>query len=132
MASEHSTGDFLLDALGRIAPMVAVLVASVAGWWAWRTSLLKMLSDRLAAVEAREETRIKEAALAQLRVGELTSELIMERSARRTAEAEATKWQLRYEARRERQTSNPGVIEDSEADALDDIAATRHDSTGQA
>lgn len=147
MASEHdliSRGDTMLDHIKEWAPFVGALVAMIAGWWAWRTSLLKALSDRLAAVESREDARIKEAALAQVRVAELTAELMVERGQRKLAEAreaheraEKIKWQTRWDERRERQRHDSqrpaggGLAEDtSDADALDDLAADRSDTSG--
>lgn len=143
MATEHdliSRGDKMIEHIKEAAPFVAALVAMIAGWWAWRTSLLKALSDRLAAVEAREDARIKEAALAQLRVAELTAELMLERGARKTAEAAAAYWQDMWESRRARQRQDSqrpagqgeGLAEDtSDADALDAAAAAdRSDTSG--
>lgn len=131
----------MIDHIKEWAPFVGALAAMIAGWWAWRTSLLKALSDRLAAVESREDARIKEAALAQLRVAELTAELMLERGGRKAAEQSAAYWQDMWESRRARQRQDSqrpatpagdGLAEDtSDADALDAAqAADRSDTSG--
>lgn len=123
-------------AIKEIAPLIAALVAIGGGWWAWRTSYLRALADRVAVLEARDEARSREVGAAQLRVAELTAELTLERDRRKTAEGEASKWQARWHARRTRQRHDsqrpeggPGSLEEdtSDGDALDDHAA---DSSG--
>ena len=136
MATEHdliSKGDRMVEHIKDIAPFVAALVAMIAGWWAWRTSYLKALSDRVAVLEARDEARAKEVGAAQARVAELTAELLIERERRGSAEAAADKWRTRWLARRERQHS-PAPVEleedTSDGDALDDLAADTSDGSG--
>jgi hypothetical protein len=137
MANEHdliSKGDNMIEHIKEVAPFVAALVAMIAGWWAWRTSYLKALSDRVAVLEARDEARAKEVGAAQARVAELTAELFIERERRGSAEASADKWRTRWQARRDRQRhdSSPTSLEEdtSDGDALDDLAADTSDASG--
>ena len=131
-----SKGGTGMIAIKDFAPLIAALVAIGGGWWAWRTSYLRALADRVAVLEARDEARSREVGAAQLRVAELTAELTLERDRRKTAEGEASKWQARWHARRTRQRHDslhpeggPGSLEEdtSDGDALDDHAA---DSSG--
>ena len=123
MASDQTSGDFLLDGIGRIAPMVAVLVASVAGWWAWRTSLLKALSDRVVHLEKKVDEIAATRDAAATRVAELAAENITLTALLKERDRELLLWQYRYEGKRARQESNPGAAEDSEAEADDDLRA---------
>jgi hypothetical protein len=125
-----SRGDSMIEHIKEIAPFVAVIVASIAGWWAWRTSLLKALSERVAHLEGKLDAIAAAHGAAQMRVAELTAENITLRAACSDKDEQIDKWQARYKARRERQISNPGIAEDSEADALDDLAADRSDTSG--
>lgn len=126
----------MIDELKAWAPFVGAVVAMIAGWWAWRTSYLKALSDRVTHLEGKLDVMATEHAAERLRVAELTSENITLRGALSERERviaakdeEIAKWRTRWEARRERQITNPGA-EDSEADALDDLAADRSDASG--
>lgn len=126
----HKEGGHMIESIKDIAPFVAVIVASIAGWWAWRTSLLKALSDRVVHLEGKVDALAAANGAAQMRVAELTAENITLRAECGAKSEQIDKWRTRYEARRERQLSNPGIAEDSEADALDDLAADKSDSSG--
>lgn len=126
----------MIEELKAWAPFVGAVVAMIAGWWAWRTSYLKALADRVTHLEGKLDVMATSHAAERMRVAELTSENITLRAAvaerDRTIAAkdeEIAKWRTRWEARRERQITNPGE-EDSEADALDDLAADRSDASG--
>lgn len=128
---EIKGGGMIMDTLRELVPLVAVLVASVAGWWAWRTSLLKALSDRVVHLEGKVDAIAAAHGTAQMRVAELTAENITLRAECGAKSEEIDKWQARYQARRTRQISSPpGIAEDSEADALDDLAAEIADGSG--
>ena len=137
MASDQdliSRGDKMIEHIKDLAPLVAVLVAAVAGWWAWRTSYLKALSDRVTHLESKLDALTTAAAAERLRVAELTAErigLIAQLGAEdrelEDARDQISKWRTRWQARRDRQRhdSSPSSPEEdtSDGDALDDLAA---------
>jgi hypothetical protein len=136
MASEHDLikGDTMIEHIKEWAPFVGAPVAMIAGWWAWRTSYLKALSDRVTHLEGKLEALTVQAAAERLRVAELTAErigLLAQLAAKgrelEEARADGVKWRTRWEARRARQrqdSQRTGLEEDtSDGDALDDLAA---------
>lgn len=125
----HRLEGTLMQTIKDLAPYVAAVVAMIAGWWAWRTSYLKALADRVTHLEGKLDALNTAHAAERLRVAELTAEAITLRAALVIKDEEIAKWRTRWEARRERQITSPGE-EDSEADALDDLAADRSDSSG--
>lgn len=115
----------MIEHIKDIAPLVAVIVAVVAGWWTWRTSYLKALSDRVVHLESRLDQLAALNAALQLREASLVAENLTLTSKLTTAQEQLELWTYRYEAKRERQESSPGLQEDSEAKAADDLKAMR-------
>lgn len=103
--------------------MVAVLVASIAGWWAWRTSLLKALSERVVHLEKKVDEMAATRDAATARVAQLAAENITLAALLKERDRELLLWQYRYAGKRERQESNPGLEDDSGAEADDDLRA---------
>lgn len=127
MASEHDLikGDTMIEHIKDIAPLIAVIVATVAGWWTWRTSYLKALSDRVVHLESRLDQLATLNAALQLREASLTAENLTLAGKLEAAEKELELWTHRYEIKGERQKAHPGLQEDSEAKADDDLKARR-------
>ena len=124
-------GAGMIEILKHAAPFVGVIVAAVAGWWAWKTSYVKALSDRVTQLEGRFDAQTKEHGAALARIAELTAENLTLRAQLTDSREREAKWQARWAARRQRQTSNPGLEEDtSDADALDNYEADRSDTSG--
>lgn len=127
----HKEGGSMIELIKHLAPFVGVIVATVAGWWAWKTSYVKALSDRVTQLEGRFDAQTKEHGAALARIAELTAENLTLRAQLTDSREREAKWQARWAARRQRQTSNPGLEEDtSDADALDDYEADRSDGSG--
>lgn len=134
MATEIATHSaWYAENIKALAGSAAAVIAALGAWWAWKTSLLTKMQDRITALEARVESMQLERAQDVLRIAELTGENIALREALKQSQEREAEWKRYYQSRRERhiQDTSPGLGEHLDTvddhDAADRLAADSAD-----
>lgn len=108
-------------------------IGALGAWWAWRTSILKTMGDRVTLLEQKIDRMGVDYAAAQLRVAEVTGENIALRAELQRERADAAMWRAKYRSRAQRHEADTEPLRkagqivsletSSDAEAADDIAA---------
>lgn len=122
-----------LETVKALGAWVVALIGALGAWWAWRTSILKTMSERIAALEAKVDQMQVAAGGDAYKIASLTGENIALRAELARALQDKETWRERYLSRRARhkQDTAPqgqggrGLDTDSDHDADDDLAADR-------
>ena len=111
----------------------AAIVGALGTWWAWRTSILKTMGDRVTLLEQKIDRMGIDYAAAQLRIAEVTGENIALRAELRRERNDAAMWRAKYRNRAMRHEADTEPLRkaglgvsletSSDAEATDDLAA---------
>jgi FtsZ-binding cell division protein ZapB len=127
----------VLDTLKAAGAWIVALIGALGAWWAWRTSILKVMGDRVTDLEGKVDKISESYASAQMRVAELVGENIALRHEVNRERREAESWKAKYLSRRERHEKDTGPREGvgletpSDFDADDELAADRVEASGE-